>query len=476
MRKTLAAAAVLLLMPLALLLAADAALRGTEEAVEIRETVLSGDRSAARGVDLTFHVQSEGHLFWDTAVSLGTETLLPETVFAFSQWERREEEPFVPWAEISISGTNYGISSSGGIDFAEERWVSRELMLLPAADVAERTAAGETREEVVALGAYYTCYPLYLDVRHQSRAYVEFPVEEQQKLTDYFQVAIPPEHTVRVSVTKDRAGNVAEVNCQDEAGAPKLCCQAAAGRDGVYVYLSTLSDRGEPVDLIRSAGGSGVYFIPMVEQEQAVSRVRNSTGESLTAMKPDTARIRLVRSLDAGLGDSESLSLGADGSRLLLYTAAGGTLSLSVLDAATGETVQELTLLEDAGADAVLWTVHRREGFQLAALSDGSFALVLEERNVCRLALTGRSGLDTDYGYDILFQDPVLAWDGTRLVCAANSNIYRLDGTYLAVFDRHGTAFAARYDHSIGRDSAARGSSTYRFMAVEPLTVAFAES
>ena len=115
MRKTLAAAAVLLLMPLALLLAADAALRGTEEAVEIRETVLSGDRSAARGVDLTFHVQSEGHLFWDTAVSLGTETLLPETVFAFSQWERREEEPFVPWAEISISGTNYGISSSGGI-------------------------------------------------------------------------------------------------------------------------------------------------------------------------------------------------------------------------------------------------------------------------------------------------------------------------------------------------------------------------
>lgn len=142
MRKTLAAAAVLLLMPLALLLAADAALRGTEEAVEIRETVLSGDRSAARGVDLTFHVQSEGHLFWDTAVSLGTETLSPETAFAFSQRERREEEPFVPWAEISISRTNYGISSSGGIDFAEERWVSRELMLLPAADVAERTAPG----------------------------------------------------------------------------------------------------------------------------------------------------------------------------------------------------------------------------------------------------------------------------------------------------------------------------------------------
>lgn len=62
----------------------------------------------------------------------------------------------------------------------------------------------------------------------------------------------------------------------------------------------------------------------MVEQEQAVSRVRNSPGESLTAMKPDTARIRLVRSLDAGLGDSVSLSLGADGSRLLLYTAAAG--------------------------------------------------------------------------------------------------------------------------------------------------------
>ena len=69
MKKNLTRLGAVFCLSLAVLVCAHLALGWTEDKVEIRETVLAGDRSAAQGLEIACSVYDDSHhLRWDVAL------------------------------------------------------------------------------------------------------------------------------------------------------------------------------------------------------------------------------------------------------------------------------------------------------------------------------------------------------------------------------------------------------------------------
>ena len=173
MKRTLILLLVLLLAAAGLLTAGAGYLTSTEDDIELTHHLVAGDPSAAAGITLTLPVGDQrSQTCWETTVDLGTEELKPETTFTFYSGGKDWEGSIQPGAEIYTGSFSYGISASGSIDFADYLGEGEEpprrhdatLMVLPAADVAERTEDGETRTETLRLADYYDYFPVAVEL------------------------------------------------------------------------------------------------------------------------------------------------------------------------------------------------------------------------------------------------------------------------------------------------------------------------
>ena len=175
MRKgPLAAMAALLVLSLALLIGAHLAVNSRRDQVDWNVTVLEGDLSAAQGVTAAIRLQDrEGNLFWDTALTIGSEGYETDTDFTFLQepppYEGIDREPYLSTFDLNYTqGWTWGVALEPEDQTLVEQGDARPMEEFPdipwraVRDVASRIEPGGEGVEIVDLSDYYDRIPLFL--------------------------------------------------------------------------------------------------------------------------------------------------------------------------------------------------------------------------------------------------------------------------------------------------------------------------
>ena len=456
MRRTLTALLALLLTAAGLLAAGAGYLAGTEDDVELTHHLIAGDPAAAQGITLTLPAgDQQAQTCWETTVALGTEMLSPETAFTFYPGGKDWEGSIQPGAEIYTGSFSYGISASGSIDFADYLGEGEEpprrhdatLMVLPAADVAERTEDGETRTETLRLADYYDYFPVAVELTlpegdgRYDRLYTTWA--ESRALTEYFGLTVPEDLMVEVSATRDAYGNVTQVDCR-EAENQRFWAdlQALVVEGGVCLAYTVGADDVRETETPEGVRDFGLYFLPFSQELQ--------DGYELGDRVFDLERIRLFCPLSGG-SDPLLLDRREEG-QLLLFAREDGALKLSVFDVDTWQCVQWESIFP-LGAEDYYSLLGSGEGFMVMYRSDDGFFQVVEEQDgVYTPALSGTR--DRGEGYvDEWWHDTACAYDGERLVLSGitgNGNC----SLWVQVYDETGLTYGARIDHSLDREDA----------------------
>lgn len=446
MRKSLMLTFLLFVLSVGILFGAYGMVNPRKDAVTVKETVLSGDRAAARGIAVTNRTSSTDHLRWDTVYALGDD-LDVETGFTFSREGIGENYEPEPWTGL-YTNLNYGISGNG-INLEDDS-MGKRLALAPVRDVAGRTPAGQTREETVDLNDYYEFYPLTLEMSGSSRS-LRDSEDLQRDITDYFKIPVSEAHRVQVSVTKDSGGNLTTIECRSVSGETVLSTASAVTDSGCYLAITANDgDTGEPVPL--PPGISGIHFIPVEERE----------GMTFPAVRD----ARLIYPLDSKTTQALRL-LRSTGGRLLLFTREAGSIQLSVIEPETMELLQKTELTEGA-AGLELWQVEQYDTFFVAIYSDGGFCVLTEEGDGgCEIRLTGNFYACEEIR-DLPFWNMALDYDGNRLAAVFYQRQYGVSSTYLMVFNGEGLVYAGKYDQNSDRTPDV-GGDTYSAGGVHPM-------
>lgn len=455
MKRTLSLLLALLLVSAGLLTAGAVYLTGTEDDIVLTHNLVAGDPAAAKGITLTLPTGTQqAKLCWETTVDLGTAELYPETEFAFYPTGRTWESTPEPRVEIYTGSTSFGMSSSGGIDFSEYtgegewdpgRSMEHSLMVLSAADVAERTENGETRTETLRLADYYDYYPITVELYlpdQEGRSYVYTTWAECQALADYFRLKVPEDLMVEVSVTKDEYGQVSNVESND-VGNQRFWfdCRSVVVENGVCLSIAVESENMDvPDNLVACRDGFGLYFIPFSEE----LKTDYKQGDPVF----DLDNIRMFCPLSQG---SSPLLMAGEGGQLLLYARENGELKLSVFDTDTWQCVQWESIFP-MGEEDTFSLLGSGDGFMVMSRSDNFFRVVEEKDGVYTPALSGTQ--DSGDGYVVeWWYTPACAYDGQRLVLAgitANGSC----SFYIQVYEETGLTYGARIDHSLDREDA----------------------
>ena len=131
---------------------AHCAVSASAEAVELRETVLSGDRAAAAGVEVQFPTKCMGHMYWDTSLSVGAENTV-RTQFRYeSAGETRRASSDSYGANLKVM-VNFG--GQGASTLSETGGLERAVL-----ETAGRTDPGTQNTELVYLNDYCEFMPM----------------------------------------------------------------------------------------------------------------------------------------------------------------------------------------------------------------------------------------------------------------------------------------------------------------------------
>lgn len=452
MRKSLYALGAALCLALAVLAGVHLTVGSASDRVELAETVLTGDRSAAGGLAVTYLTNdNSNHLFWDVELVLGG-ALEPEASFQFYPGAYRRLPDRESSAFLSCVSPNSGMSGiieeNGGTSETDQ------MMLLPALDVAKRTGAGETRREVLRLRDYYDCFPVTLQVMASGGSFASDISSRsgggdvQRKLNGYFRIPVPEDLLVTAEAERDRRGDLVRVSC--EAGTEE------DGSGGDQIWYEPLAAWGlvsaDTVYLLTAPAGAGpdtvacgIHAIPILGVEQYT-------------LDLDLDHIRLLRPLELTPEELLFFDWSGDGRRILLGTREEGRLVLTAIDPASGETVQRLELL-DIGPEDWPGVLHCGD-LHLVYAEGGPFALVREETGGFAQVLTGSLDLPEPLP-DLLYGGPRLAWDGERLALVGHvrgrgrpdaPEDRRPGGLGAAVWDEDGLRYAGFFEYLPDRD------------------------
>lgn len=454
MKRTLIFLLVLLLTAAGLLTAGAGYLTSTEDDITLTHNLIAGDPAAAAGVTLTLPVGDQrSQTCWETTVDLGTVELAPKTEFTFYPKGKTWENDLQPRVDIYTGSINFSMSSTGGIDFSEYDGASAEdpgryyevtMMVLPAADVAERTENGETRTETLRLADYYDYYPVTVELYlpdQEGRSHVYAAWADCQALTDYFGLRVPEDLMVEVSVTKDELGQVYNVETNDADNQRFwFDCQTVVVEDGVCLAIAVMSeDMDVSKDLVACRDGFGLYFIPFSDE----LKTDYEQGDPVF----DLEHVRMFCPLAPGSAPM-LLSREAEG-QVLLYAREDGALKLSVFDTDTWQCVQWETIFPLGEEDAYS-LLGSGDGFMVMSGPDNMFRVVEEADGVYTPALSGVQDMGEGY-VDEWWYNVECAYDGERLVISGitgNGNC----SLWVQVYDETGLTYGARIDHSLDRE------------------------
>ncbi len=442
-----------LALSLALLVTAGVRLLRSQTEVEVRETVLSGSRDAARGltVDFTAMMQPWKFLAFEVSLPLIEGELSPETDFTYDYTLYRD---ITGWdRDLALTLRTYGIGVSSNADLFDGRGnigithnaYGDDTAMAVAGDVAARTDPGTIRTEWVPLRDYIDAFTwTYAD---GYTGPTESVLANDAKLSKLFYLEVPEDCCLWVRIAKTAQGAVTRLDTQLVLGREETTVEPYESEklppipsvEGLSVDGWSLSVRGE----------GGVWAYPSIRDSEGRERIDYALGPGLTFIpfrsenyNIDMNNVRVVYPTD-----EEPLRVTLDGGVVELVTRAGENLALTAVDEATKEFLSRVTLFENAPAGARLQVVEQ-DDLRLYFLEDGRFALTKARQGV---VLTGQVDAEHEYAtpgnyhaMTALLRDrtTALAWDGARLAIAHG------DYREVAVFDETGLIYHAYLDYS----------------------------
>lgn len=495
MKKSLWISVVIILAGLAALPAACGKINEEKESIEVTETVLFGDVKEAEGIRLEIGTHWDNRLLWTTWYQPG-KTADAETEFSFSAdgvfWK---EQPTVDAGFHFSSEYSVGMAYDGntgkritgqGVNIAS---LPMDKMLQ---EVADRTAPGEQRTEIVAAADHYDYYPITFKVVNEEKRLVlnDFSTDW---LMELFALRVPEEALYEVTVEKNADGAVVALRQKVHSGGYYPQDVFAFGSEGCFYTFSCR--RYENYGEIYDGQACCIYYLPYVGDSRTYSR------DSYTI---DTERMERVCELPEGLApvelvldeEEKNLYLAAKDERqyyLLAYeTEEGGRLSLR----------QQLPVREmkisDAGETAYTYFVQMcvQEDGILMTWDENSFVFLAETAGEYRVWCSGvfpaaeESREEKRAYYSPLVEESAFprensfAFDGEKLALAAFDKWSDLS-TRLLVYREGELVYSGFYEYSgeldkrfgtvarelIQAQGASNGRSRLSGMVLNPLRV-----
>lgn len=452
MKKSAWLAGILLLASIAVFCVGYKTIYALRDHVDIGETTLMGDKSAAAGLQATAKLMGGNHLIWDADFPVDQKTAV-RSDFHFSQRGESQFSSGDPHYDMSLIVRGAAKEYNWNQLTEEEKQYGFNRLIEA---VTERTPAGETHTETEALSDYFTFYPLSFSLMlpgetatrfYSGESYANDPGTWEsvarplnEKLNSYFKIPVAGEQ-MRVVVTKDQNGTVTRLESWQviepaqrlESG---IWTESVVTDTACYIVVGTTVN-GYAYDTSCIEGGYGVYVLPYGEDTVDAGGLAN------------------FYPVDAEKAKILDISQTEDKEKLLLYTEETGQLMLTVLDTRTGTAEQKLLLCETAGFGSI--TTYAAADFITVIQSGGTFALLtIDETGRMTRAFTGNfKSLDpssgnmavlngyTDMGYD---QNLTMAYEKGRLaVMDSPSGV----DFYVAVYDKTGILYLGRYICSV---------------------------
>ena len=441
------------------------AVNAGQDDIVVTETTLAGEAAAAEGLMVETVLNEDRQLYWRTTHAVSTE---PNAVTEFKFYQSRQDTGYEGgYQEVyfSTGGADFGMSGSIDLEDRLNEYLyggSTEL-LLPVIDLAERTAAGETKTEVMQLNRYYDYYPVALDaswVASEHTAGVQRVHAEQ--LTDYLRIPVPDNDYIEVTVTKDVSGQVVEVSCnsyETEGETAYTYGNTVVAGDAIYLLL-----RGSH-DYSQIKGGYGLLRIPI----SYITKYGNLYYEEPEAYLNMT-EIENVYPLDTGMSEKFLLKEGMDDSELLLFEQTDDGVILRVLDTADFTVRQEMKLNREE--EPCVW-YHE----DLLIMGDANYGKADGTLQVLR-RINGQYSLWLETTFyplndtQTIYSDLTFVFDGTRFAMADFSNVYTCGSHRVTVYDETGLVYAGDYHYS----SDDLTEPIYTFNYDEPLRLSWQQS
>ena len=479
MKRTLITGILLLALALGCIIGTGVAVGKTAETLVWTETPLYGDRAAAAGVEAAVGTSLDRRLLWDSTLDFGADETAARTQFRFSLSQVRlhwapEERGLQLWLDF---GRGYSFPQGKTLEQLRETYaydINWTTMLPLLQTAADQTGAGQTRVTVLRLRDFYEFYPFEHSLDLGMMGGSEW-AKNVQPVREFFRVPVPEDALVSVQVRKNDAGLITEIDCRSgeretadtsnsvgvswaypvpepAAAAPVTEADfsgvSAVTEDYCFFAFSSFDAEGRPlVDTSRIPGGRGVYRLPYTRDQSGAAAYDATKLENVFPL-PD---------------DEPVLALGADGEdRPLLFTAADGQLTLTVLDPAGRTELQRVTLGTFDPADG--WVC------EMLRIFDDWLILESARRDLYVAELDGEglwwAGLQASRAAveENWPQPPIsdgqwpsgsraFAWDGGRLAVAEGLYEPSRGGSngdfLLEVFDRNGLQYFARMDSGL---------------------------
>lgn len=429
MKKSLIIVFILLIISITVIYGAHSQIDSVKDQVIIKENVLFGDKKNAEGITVTSRVHYDNHLFWDTMYTIRDELDI-KTNFTFSQSRRNED--YIHKSQISLyPNLNFSMSSSGAIDLENEMQFPNK----PIIDVASRTKDGETHEETVAFRDYYEYYPLTLDVSY------DFPVDPMYncKETDYgkyFKIPVPPEHTVKISITKNEAGGINDISCNSLKNEVGIYTSGVLTDNGCYIAITVTKSYNNNKSLKLPQGILGIHYLPF--QELKPSAIRRNI---------DIENASLVYPLDSEKCQILQLKKSKDDSKLLMFTRENDEVMLSVIDINTMELLQKINIHKSKQPG--ICAIKQYDDFLVVTFDNNEFCLLTFDKGVYKIELSDSFNSSGNTIQDINYNDMVFDFDGERMAAATYIDKYQFSSDYLLVFDKTGLTYIGEYSNSL---------------------------
>ena len=476
---------------------AQASVLNEKDQVNFTETIHYGDKSLAEGITVEMKSQWDDKLFWDSTYVIGEEPSVT-TEYTFHPWSL-ENRGYYYEGEIQFDVYN----AIGDNDWTVEGYKA-EGINLAMQELANQTAPGEKKENMIYLKNYMDYYPivvyvntektveengeavgtyyewdesqLVFDIEYNeqhgaSKEVIEEKKEALEKLKcfkEFFKIPVIDNDIARLAVEKDEKGNVtgwAMQNISFGTGVNNVDIESGEDdhekydafhfqiesvvKDGDYYFTFEpyTFQQNQPVDTSLIPGGYGIYHFDYDEK----------TGE----LYPEN--LEMVYALDA---KEHLYDITMDGKEknLLLTTNAEDGIYLTIIDIATmtqrdrilvstEEYLNGCWAYEDYfvfyGENLMLWEIDEKGDYTL------KLSAPVQEAENFTGQLTYEQVDDDHYTrhpIELLREDCVMDWNGEQL--AICNYIFHKEGSaecsfYVAIIDKAGLCYLASYRSSL---------------------------
>lgn len=411
------------LLLIAVVALSGAALAGflIQDDITIEAHTLSGDVSAAEGLELTVYARRDMNLSWVTTFPA---TAASQAVTDFTYHLDGISSSEDVYLDFSTASLNSGIwiKLEDLLDDSN-RW--NDFLIVPVQAMAQDLAPGEKKTETVKVADYWDVYPIRL-VFNPPNNRIYYDQGESTFLTDYFHIPVPTELTVDITVSLEEYGDWVDADINPTGDGDYGFCSSVLYTDqGIYLGLYSCNSE-EPADFSHIQGGYGIYRVPLPQEEDYALPVEDIEN-ILPLSAEDVEVVSLLKSPWEGI--------------LEVFTVEQDALRLRLLEEETCTVIEDYrldadTLPEVVQTEDVLVLLFREEGTQRI------------------LAYTREDGqyhfwLDTKLQLENFYFSGISAtFDGKRLALAYPWGEYASVGTGLLVYDQRGLLYHGQYESS----------------------------